>query len=393
MEELTQYVRNRPEKLPWSRMAFCGSCLRGSVYVLVAVVAVLAYFHRECATEKEERERNKPRNEVFNPDVTDVNDCVLKFVPNNNKDQTVHGDLFMTLMPCPVQKLLLLVKGGNTDDTKQDGYKGFSITGKNGEKFDKNGDSLKKTVTIHDARKHSFGDFHDSGFTLIKLEEEPGTTDWRTPAMSSDDADIKKFHKLMEPHIRALYPGVKRLQWTYNVVRGGEGMMDQPRAVDQVHIDYHQNYTERVSFHKVFPTRPCADPCDPEILMGENDDEDGEFKVLLGIWKPIFPEEVCDYPLALMDGRTFKPEDQGLNKVHLSFGPLATISILGGSISHSDDQQWAYYPFQSTKEVLVFHQYSKERFFANPHTSFTNMNCPKDHGARVSVEMRLALYF
>ena len=64
-----------------------------------------------------------------------------------------------------------------------------------------------------------------------------------------------------------------------------------------------------------------------------------------------------------------------------------------GNVVHSPGQRWAYYPFQSTREVLVFHQYSKDRFFANPHCSFTNRNCPRDHGERVSVDMRLALYF
>lgn len=373
-------------------MGFCGSCLRGSIYVLMVVVAVLYYFHRECITEKEEREQNKPRNEVFNPDVTDVKDCSLKFATQLNQGHHAYANLFLSLMPCPVQKLLLLVNGGNTDDTRKAGYKGLHLKDKNGEEIKLDDVVLAENITIYDARKHNFGDFHDSGFTLIELEEEPMTTDWRTPP-TYDDADIKKFHHQMEPHIRALYPGVRRLLWTFNVVRGGDRIMDQPRAVDNVHIDYHQNYTERVNFHQEYSAEPCAEPCEAKIMMGDNDDEDGEFKVLLGIWKPIFPETVCDYPLAVMDARTFKPDNQGLNMVHFSFGLLGTLNILGGTISHSADQKWAYYPFQSTKEVLIFHQYTKDKFFANPHTSFTNMNCPKDHGARVSVEMRLALYF
>ena len=51
------------------------------------------------------------------------------------------------------------------------------------------------------------------------------------------------------------------------------------------------------------------------------------------------------------------------------------------------------YPFQNTREVLIFHQYSKGKFFANPHTSFLNRNCPEDTETRMSVEMRLALFF
>ena len=113
---------------------------------------------------------------------------------------------------------------------------------------------------------------------------------------------------------------------------------------------------------------------------------------MLGLWKPIFPRTVCDHPLAVMDARTFLPEDQGINRVHLNFGWMSFNKVTG-NVVHSPGQRWAYYPFQSTREVLVFHQYSKDRFFVNPHCSFTNRNCPRDHGERVSVEMRLALYF
>ena len=47
----------------------------------------------------------------------------------------------------------------------------------------------------------------------------------------------------------------------------------------------------------------------------------------------------------------------------------------------------------SIHQVLVFHHFTRDKFFVNPHTSFQNTNCPKDHGSRVSVEIRVALYF
>ena len=47
----------------------------------------------------------------------------------------------------------------------------------------------------------------------------------------------------------------------------------------------------------------------------------------------------------------------------------------------------------SIHQVLLFHHFTRDKFFVNPHTSFQNPNCPKDHGSRVSVEIRVALYF
>ena len=93
-----------------------------------------------------------------------------------------------------------------------------------------------------------------------------------------------------------------------------------------------------------------------------------------------------------MDASTFEPEYQTTTRLSMNFG-LMTFNNLAGGPAHSPKQKWWYYPFQSTREVLVFHQYSKGRFFANPHTSFLNKNCPEDTEERVSVEARVALFF
>ena len=79
---------------------------------------------------------------------------------------------------------------------------------------------------------------------------------------------------------------------------------------------------------------------------------------MLGIWKPLYPSEVCDYPLAVMDARTFKPENQIPYELHINF--VADIfHNLNGAISYSPDQSWYYYSRQTTKEVLIFHQFTK----------------------------------
>ena len=41
-------------------------------------------------------------------------------------------------------------------------------------------------------------------------------------------------------------------------------------------------------------------------IRSDNFDNCDNFdQVLLGVWKPIFPSTVCDFPLAVMDARTF----------------------------------------------------------------------------------------
>ena len=205
----------------------------------------------------------------------------------------------------------------------------------------------------------------------------------------NSSADIINFHKQMEPYLLKLYPQTKRFLWTSNVIRGGDQPGDAPPAIDTPHLDLHQNDTARVIFHKTDAAFPGSEA---DILLGNKDDEDSKLAVILGLWKPIHPDTVCDHPLAVMDARTFSEEDLFPLKLHINF-LFATLNNLNGAINYNSTQKWAYYPFQTKDEVLVFHQYTKGRFFANPHTSFVNKNCPKDHGSRVSVELRVGLYF
>ena len=329
----------------------------------------MAYFHIECINERKEAAEKAATSRVFRPDVTQVKDSTMPFCSGDSMDLYIGISYILnSWAPCAVVKLAAFldpVTVSNADTTEF------------------------HNVTIHDARKERIGSFHETGFTLVELDAEPLTTDWRTSVMMDKNADILKFHKLMEPHIKRLYPDTKRMKWTYNVVRGGEKFMDQPKAVAAPHLDYHQNATARVLFHKEFPVLPGSEPA---LLMGEEDDEHSKLGVMLGERKPIHPAAVCDHPLAVMDSRTFSPEHQALNKLHLNFGFL-TFHNLNGAIKYSPKQKWFYYPFQTTREVLIFHQYTKDRFFSNPHTSFLNMNCPEGSESRISVEMRLALYF
>ena len=112
-----------------------------------------------------------------------------------------------------------------------------------------------------------------------------------------------------------------------------------------------------------------------------------------------------------MDARTFQPKNQIPSSFHMNL-LVGIFHNLAAAISYDSKQKWYYYSRQSTTEVLVFHQYSKVssnnqvdlqhnlvkfqgKWFANPHTSFLNRNCPKgtEEDERISAESRVALFF
>lgn len=256
------------------------------------------------------------------------------------------------------------------------------------EKDDLKNSSETRSIDILDARKReSEISFEKNGFALIDMKDDPSiqtVKNWRS------QTDIKQFQNELEPHLRKLFPNATRIEFTYNVIRGGNKFGDQPAAINGPHLDYTQNDTARVLFHEEYPVFEYVR--EPKLLKGEENSEDEEMKVMLGIWKPIDTEMgVCDHPLAVMDAATFSPQQESLYPIHINFG-FFTLHNLNGGIRHRENQKWYYYPFQKESEVLVFTQYSKDRHFCNPHGSFENTNCPIDADKRVSVEMRAGVF-
>lgn len=250
-------------------------------------------------------------------------------------------------------------------------------------------DYTKRPVSVLDARTRSQHlSFHDAGFTLIDMKDDQAAlrsvNNWRS------QTDIKPFQDALEPHVRKLYPEATRIEFTYNVVRGGSQFGDQPAAINAPHLDYTQNDTARTLFHERYPTLDQAK--EQAILLGQRDTDQEELEVLLGIWKPIgMTSSVCNHPLAVMDARTFSTDQEALHPIHIDFGAVK-FHNLNGAIRYHDSQQWYYFPSQTNSEVLVFTQYSRDRHFCNPHASLEISNCPADSDHRVSVEMRAAVF-
>ena len=140
-------------------------------------------------------------------------------------------------------------------------------------------------------------------------------------------------------------------------MRGSDQIGDSPRAMGP-HLDYYQDDEERNKFYEKFPLPSYSNRTEPHALTGSLDTEKEKLGVMLGLWKPLYPKQVMDYPLAVMDASTFEPENQILYGLHMNLGFLA-YNNLNGAISYNPAQKWYYFSKQSTTEVLVFHQYSK----------------------------------
>merc|ERR1711971_1342046 len=357
-------------------MGWCYSLLKVILYTSATLGVLLTYFHIECQREKEAKDADK-FNEIYLPDQTDI-ETELPFIKKGTKKSEISmGPEFILTpcTPCAIVKMITEVRHiiyGHADTDPLELLK------------------ENHTVTILDARKHKPGTFSETGFTIVTLDEEPGTKNWRYGSK-----DIHLFQEMMNPHLMKLYPKTKKILWLTNVVRGGDKLGDQPVALGP-HLDYSQDDEARHEFHKTFPLIKLEhterNVSEGHVLTGHYDTEDLEARVMLGVWKPLSPTQVCDFPLAVMDARTFNNKNEVPFEVHVNF-IFMMFHNLGGSIIFDAMQKWYYYSMQTTKQVLVFHQYTKGKYLANPHTSFANRNCPKGTESRISIESRVALFF
>jgi len=340
------------------------------LYAAAPLAAILTYFHIMGKKEQEEAINNK-FNDEYHPEITDCK-AKLHFCKTGVKEKTLKTGLeYLLIQSAPTCVTKLFHSLGQMI--------GISNTKEHAE------DTEEIEFDVLDARVHKPGAFEETGFTLITLDKEPVTQNW---AYGSNDVHL--FKEQIEPYLKRLYPQTKKIRWFSNLVRGGSKAGSQPRALGP-HLDYFQGDEEREEFHKKYTALKSSEP---EALLGRLDTEEEKLGVLLGIWKPLYPKEIMDYPLAVMDARTFSEENEVPNNLHMNFG-LFTFHNLGAAISHDPKQKWYYYSKQNTKEVLVFHQYTKGKWFSNPHTSFLNKNCPKgtELEERISAELRVGLYF
>ena len=92
-------------------MGCCGMFLRTAAYILVAVVAVLAYFQLEC--EKEKAEDKTSKFDPFDPEQTDAKDVPLGFFQKGDPaDNHIGLDFILKpFAPCAVVELVTYIEG------------------------------------------------------------------------------------------------------------------------------------------------------------------------------------------------------------------------------------------------------------------------------------------
>ncbi|KAL3912096.1 MAG: hypothetical protein SGARI_001326 [Bacillariaceae sp.] len=243
----------------------------------------------------------------------------------------------------------------------------------------------KHNVDILDARKLNL-EFDKAGFTLLQMDEPSKTGNWRKAG------DVAHFQEEIRPELMKLFPGASRIEFTSNVVRGGSRLGDQPASINGPHLDYSQDDAARTAFHETYPVNPMVK--EHLALMGDWDTAEDEMKTLIGIWKPIHMkgQPVYDFPLALMDASTFQRKDERPHRLHINF-LVFLLHNLNAGFAYDANQKWYYYPYQTEEEVLVFTQYSKDKHFCNPHTSFEAPNRPNEYETRQSIEMRAAVFY
>ena len=125
--------------------------MKVSASVLVALAAVLAYFHLEC--QREDEAMSKTRTfDPFDPKQTDARDVPLKFCVKGTESELYLGiELILEQSaPCAVVRLVNFLGGGSDYAT----LKGQTAEQPN---------TTVAEVTIRDARKKSPGTFHETG--------------------------------------------------------------------------------------------------------------------------------------------------------------------------------------------------------------------------------------
>ena len=187
-------------------------------------------------------EQNKFHKQ-FDPDTTEITDYALPFCKLGAKVELDIGiaTVLIEAAPCALARLIMLLPGLSWGELDEE-YK--------------HADNKEwHNVTFFDARKNSPGDIHETGFKLVRLDNNPFTNDCHSNLHNVKDPDIKKFQKQMEPHIKSWYPNAKKILWVNNVVRGRDMLTDAAKAIDHPHVDFLHNRTALVDFYSRNPSK------------------------------------------------------------------------------------------------------------------------------------------
>lgn len=281
---------------------------------------------------------------------------------------------------------------GSQSDLKN--YVGFRfacretmVSEKDGVKGIDNAPRCSHPVDILDARARILDlPMSKTGFKLVTMDKPSETAKYQHPD------DFENLKNEIEPEIRKLYPNASRIVFDNpNIRTRNNASKDCTRQIETggIHLDVTQNDALRSKFHEEFPTGAPVD----KIMIGMMDTDEDEFRVLLGIWKPInMKTPVGDSPLAVMDASSFTPEDECPTFHHFIAKNVVYHQVLG-RIKHNPNHRWYYFPSMTVDEFLLLTHYDKGHNVCVPHGAFYDPNHPPECETRQSVEMKVAIFF
>jgi len=245
----------------------------------------------------------------------------------------------------------------------------------------------KKEVDFLNARTRDLN-LHECGFELINYKEKFDQSEW------DSTENQKQFEEEVSKLILERFPGAKINQWYGVLFRGDEGQ--NPAAVDGPHVDNYPDLKKAEQWRAGYKDKYTEEE-DPEkkaqLMRAKK-------YMMIGLWKPInMKNPVLDHPLAVMDKSTWRPWEDCVefrqDMEHIDDGEVVQFRNLGGHMYYNKEQKWYYYPEMKSDEMILFTHVTSTNGEANPHTSFTHPNAPKDgdFDTRKSMESRVMIYW
>lgn len=197
-----------------------------------------------------------------------------------------------------------------------------------------------------------------------------------TVANFEDDAEVEQVYYPEIIELVKQATGASRVEIFDHTVRKNDNAKGRSPAT-HLHVDY----TEKSAPQRI---RGITGE-DADALLSKR-------HVQVNVWRSI-AGAVKRSPLALLDSQSLRKED--LIPTAIEFQEINRVGEVY-HVSHSDDQQWYYYPQMTEDEVLLIKGYDsltdgRSRF--TPHGAFDDPTTPENAPRRESIEVRTFAFF
>ena len=233
------------------------------------------------------------------------------------------------------------------------------------------------SVDIDDARGRAdeglareFGQ-HPSGFDLARLDTAVDNF--------TDSAQIESIYKPEIIDFLQDFTGGYRVHIFDHTVRASDPDLRERKNLREPSTLVHNDYTSKSGF-----------VCLREQLDAEADALARRRFQIINVWRPL-NDPVEDYPLALVDARSLKPENI-VDTERRAPNHVGEIQLA----LHDPEKRWFYYSAMHSGEVLVFKTFDSIAGGTQPcsiHTAIQLADAPADAKPRESIEVRAFVFY